>query len=55
MGDNVINSSVGSQWGKGRADSIEKQVKEAYGIPPKSVDDIPADDLMDIDLMSDIK
>jgi hypothetical protein len=54
MGDSGVNSSIGSQWGHGRAGSIESQVKNAYGIPPNKIEDIPPGDLMDVDLMSGV-
>jgi hypothetical protein len=50
MGDKNVNSSIGSQWQHGRAQSIENQVKNQYGIPPNSIDDIPDNALMNIDL-----
>ena len=51
MGNSRANSSIGSQWeNKGIAENIEGQIKNAYGIPPKTIDDIPADDLMNVDL-----
>ncbi|WP_192814942.1 polymorphic toxin type 15 domain-containing protein [Treponema pedis] len=51
MGDSRVNSSIGSQWQHGRADAIENQIKQQYGIPPKTVDDIPATDMMNIKLI----
>lgn len=50
MGDSRVNSSIGSQWQHGRADAIESQIKQQYGIPPKTVDDIPATDMMNVSL-----
>lgn len=50
MGDSKVNSSIGSQWSKGRAASIENQIKQSYGIPPKTIADIPDDAMMNIDL-----
>ena len=50
MGDSRVNSSLGSQWDKGRASSIESQVKDVYGIPPKTINDIPDGDLMNVNL-----
>ena len=50
MGDSRVNSSIGSQWQHGRADAIENQIKQQYGIPPKTVDDIPATDMMNVSL-----
>jgi hypothetical protein len=50
MGDKKVNSSIGSQWDKGRAESIENQVKKQYGIPPKTIDDIPDTEMMNVDL-----
>lgn len=50
MGDGRVNSSIGSQWDKGRAQSIEDQLKKDYGIPPKKISDIPDDEIMNIDL-----
>ncbi len=50
MGNSAINSSLGSQWKNGRADSIENQVKTQYGIPPKTIDDVPDDAMMNINL-----
>jgi hypothetical protein len=50
MGDSNVNSSIGSQWKNGRADSIEEQVKKQYEIPPKTVDDIPDSEMMNVDL-----
>lgn len=50
MGDSGVNSSIGSQWGKGRATSIENQIKQSYGIPPKTIADIPDDAMMNVDL-----
>ena len=49
MGDSKVNSSLGSQW-KNRGKSIENQIKTDYGIPPKSIDDIPDTVMMNIDL-----
>ncbi|MFJ1430355.1 polymorphic toxin type 15 domain-containing protein [Capnocytophaga canimorsus] len=51
LGNSRVNSSIGSQWGKGRAVSIENQIKQAYGIPPKTIDDIPATDMMNVKLL----
>ncbi|WP_314242346.1 polymorphic toxin type 15 domain-containing protein [Empedobacter tilapiae] len=50
MGDGRVNSSIGSQWDKGRAKSIEDQLKKEYGIPPKKISDIPDDEMMNVDL-----
>lgn len=50
MGDSRVNSSIGSQWGNGRAASIENQIKQSYGIPPNSIADIPDDAMMNVDL-----
>lgn len=50
MGDSKVNSSIGSQWGNGRAESIENQIKQSYGIPPNSIADIPDDAMMNVDL-----
>lgn len=50
MGDSKVNSSIGSQWSKGRAASIENQIKQSYGIPPKTIADIPDDAMMNVDL-----
>lgn len=50
MGDGRVNSSIGSQWDKGRAKSIEDQLKKEYGIPPKTIDEIPDDELMNVKL-----
>jgi len=50
MGDKNVNSSIGSQWQKGRAESIENQVKSQYGIPPKTINDIPDNAMMNVDL-----
>lgn len=51
MGNSRANSSTGSQCeNKGIAENIEGQLKNTYGIPPKTIDDIPADDIMNIDL-----
>lgn len=50
MGDGRVNSSIGSQWDKGRAQLIEDQLKKDYGIPPKNISDIPDDELMNVDL-----
>ena len=33
-----------------RAASIENQIKQSYGIPPKTIADIPDDAMMNIDL-----
>lgn len=49
LGDSKINSSLGSQW-KTRAESIEQQVKQQYVIQPKTIDDIPNDAMMNINL-----
>ncbi|AFJ07560.1 predicted cell-wall-anchored protein SasA [Prevotella intermedia] len=50
MGDSRVNSSIGSQWKNGRAESIERQIKQSYGIPPKTIADIPDDAIMNVDL-----
>ena len=50
MGDENINSSIGSQWKSGRASSIESQVKSQYEIPPNTIDDIPDNAMMSINL-----
>ena len=50
MGDSRVNSSIGSQWANGRAASIENQIKQSYGIPPNSIEDIPDDAMMNVDL-----
>ena len=50
MGDSRVNSSIGSQWKNGRAESIERQIKQSYGIPPKIIADIPDDAIMNVDL-----
>ena len=56
MGDSSINSSIGSQWrGKGRADSIEQQVREQLlqrGVktPPNS--NVPKDIMMNVNLLN---
>ena len=51
MGNSRANSSIGSQWeNKGIAENIEGQLKDAYGIPPKTIDEIPADNMMNVDL-----
>lgn len=50
MGDGRVNSSIGSQWDKGRAKSIEDQLKKEFGIPPKKISDIPDDEIMNVDL-----
>ncbi len=56
MGDRGINRSIGSQWrGRGRADSIEQQIKEQLlrqGIktPPNS--NIPNDLMMNVELLN---
>ena len=51
MGDSKVNSSIGSQWSKGRAASIENQIKQSYGIPPKTIADIPDDAMMNVILL----
>lgn len=51
LGNSRVNSSIGSQWGHGRAASIENQIKQAYGIPPKTINDIPATDMMNVKLL----
>lgn len=51
MGDSKVNSSIGSQWSKGRAVSIENQIKQSYGIPPKTIADIPDDAMMNVILL----
>lgn len=50
MGDSRVNSSIGAQWGKGRAASIESQIKQHYGIPPKTISDIPDNAMMNVNL-----
>ncbi|WP_159245891.1 polymorphic toxin type 15 domain-containing protein [Tenacibaculum maritimum] len=50
LGDSKVNSSIGSQWRHGRAQSIESQVKSNYGIPPKTIDNIPDSAIMNINL-----
>ncbi|MFK8309078.1 hypothetical protein ACI763_03405 [Capnocytophaga canimorsus] len=51
LGNSRVNSSIGLQWGKGRAVSIENQIKQVYGIPPKTIDDIPVTDMMNVKLL----
>ncbi|WP_159256212.1 polymorphic toxin type 15 domain-containing protein [Tenacibaculum maritimum] len=50
LGDSKVNSSIGSQWRHGRVQSIESQVKSNYGIPPKTIDNIPDSAIMNINL-----
>ena len=50
MGDSKVNSSIGSQWKNGRADSIENQIQQSYGIPLNSTAIIPNDAMMNVDL-----
>ncbi len=55
MGDRGVNRSIGSQWrGKGRADSLEQQVREQLskqGIKTPPNDNIPENLLMNINLI----
>ena len=55
MGDREVNRSIGSQWrGKGRADSLEQQVREQLskqGIKTPPNDNIPENLLMNINLI----
>lgn len=50
LGDKRINSSIGSQWKK-RVEGIEQKVKQQYGIPPKGIDDLPDNAMMNIKLL----
>lgn len=50
FGNSRINSSIGSQW-KNRVEGIEQKVKQQYGIPPKSIDDLPDNAMMNIKLL----
>ena len=50
MGSSRVNSSLGSQWGNGKAASLESQINNAYGIPPKTINDVPVDDIMNVNL-----
>lgn len=50
MRDSKVNSSIGSQCKKRREDSIENQIQQSYGIQPNSIEDIPDDAMMNVDL-----
>lgn len=65
MGNSRINQSIGSQWADksvkikgstqrkimpGRAQSIETQIRNLYNVPPKPIDSIPVDEMMNVDL-----
>lgn len=50
FGNSRINSSIGSQW-KNRVEGIEKKVRQQYGIPPKSRNDLPDNAMMNIKLL----
>lgn len=50
LGNSRVNSSIGSQW-RSRVEGIENQVKKQYSIPPKSIDDLPDNAIMNIKLI----
>ena len=50
LGNSKINSSIGSQW-KSRVGDIEAQVKQQYGIPPKTIENLPDNAMMNIKLL----
>lgn len=47
----ICENLVGTKSSNRRsAASIENQIKQSYGIPPKTIADIPDDAMMNIDL-----